>query len=138
MCLTLEKNAKRLVADKDIICYKYIAEHLKDYFDLKGKLVTPYMDSVVKIGQTYNSKLIKIVDEFEDDEVEIGIHSFVNQKDCELDVMTILESDKKYRVVSCTIPKGSEYYVGTFCHLDCYASTSLKYNKVLKIIKQKY
>ena len=83
------------------------------------KMVTPYRNFPVEIGKTYESNLIK-----KDEYVHEGLHSFKN-----------LDDAKKYHngiCVKCIIPKGSEYYEGTFCDMDSYASNELTYVKIIK------
>lgn len=86
----------------------------------KEQLVTPYREIIVEIGETYTSELIN-----ENSEVKIGIHSFENLKDA------FADSSRYSIFAECIIPKGSRYYKGTFLNMPSYASTAIKYNKII-------
>lgn len=94
--------------------------------ELIGKytFVTPYQGSVVTIGNTYSSNLVK--DEY--NYIGKGLHSFCKRKDA-------LESKVLRKVVvKCIIPKGSTYYKGKFgfYEYDSYASDKITYVKIIK------
>ena len=89
----------------------------KELIDLK--IQTPYRDFIVEIGKTYDSILVKNLEY-----VHQGLHSYKNPIDT-----------KRYDYgiyVECIIPKGSEYYEGTFCDKDSYASNKLTYVKIIE------
>lgn len=78
------------------------------------------MSSLVKMGETYESKLIKEIGAF----VNVGIHSFesLNSAKC----------DGKGKYVKCIIPKGSHYYEGDFNDFVSYASDKLTYVELVE------
>lgn len=89
----------------------------KELIDVK--IQTPYRDFIVEMGKTYDSVLVK-----NDEYVNEGLHSYKNSID-----------SKRYDYgiyVKCIIPKGSEYYEGTFCDMDAYASNKLTYVKIIE------
>ena len=89
----------------------------KELIDLK--IQTPYRDFIVEIGKTYDSVLVK-----NNGYVHAGLHSYKDPIDA-----------KKYDYgiyAECIIPKGSEYYEGTFWDMDSYASDKLTYVKIIE------
>lgn len=85
----------------------------------KKGYVTPYRYFPVEIGKTYHSELIR-----EDNEVNIGLHSYKFMEDARLDT-------EGYIIVKCIIPKGSEYYEGVFWDEISYASNCLQYVEII-------
>jgi hypothetical protein len=128
MCLL---NAKYIGEVKeDIACYKvvYVYEYMgKEY------LGTPYHRAAVKIGRAYHSqigycRLRDIVQE--------ALHSFAKLKDARHECKLWNAIGGEYRIAKCIIPKGAEYYEGIFMPGrgdKCYASSAIKYVKLLKI-----
>ena len=119
MCLVLKSTftwAKK--AKKDIIVYKVIKED-------NGMYKTPCQNFVVKIGETYTSKLNK-----HSSVVEEGLHSFENFSDANFEAMCCIWH--KHIVVKCIIPKGSKYYKGLFGSYDSYVSNKLTYIEIIK------
>lgn len=86
----------------------------KDYY------VTPYRYADAEIGKTYTSELENPIY----NDINIGIHSFCDLQDAKNDGGDVY--------VKCIIPKGSEYYVGTFTHCSSYASNAIKYLELVK------
>jgi len=89
-----------------------------------NKWQTPYQHTVITIGKTYSSKLLKWKNE-----VDKGLHSFATLKAARKD------GEGKYvkgKYVKCIIPKGSRYYEGTFRSDVSYASTLLKYVEIVE------
>lgn len=84
-------------------------------------LVTPYRKYPIEIGKTYTSDLV--CNEY--NEVEIGLHSFINKQDAFDDVI------QNGFVVKCIIPKGSKYYEGTFDISESYASDCITYIEIV-------
>lgn len=81
---------------------------------------TPYMDTEVKIGETYKSKLVK-----NRNWIGQGLHSIEKRKD--------LGSAMGDICVECVIPKGSFYYCGLHAnYIPAFASDTLIYTKILE------
>lgn len=118
MCLDLKRNAIKLRAEEDIICYKVLI-----FEDTpKGRIFkTPFQKKKVKIGKSYTSWLWK---KFSKDEVHFGIHSMATFRGARcLNISDYTDTV----IVRCCIPKGSNYYVGYFCCDPSYASNALVY-----------
>ena len=87
-----------------------------------SKYSTAYKIFPIKIGEIYHSELKRYMENGYDI-VEEGLHSFksiIGAKRQEKDI-----------VAECIIPKGSQYYIGTFNDRYSYASNSLKYIKII-------
>ena len=133
MCLTLYKaTCKPRVADKDIVCYKYLCKLL----GYKKLFNTPYRNACVSMGETYTSEIefgILLTENIDNKsyegsawvgEIEKGLHSYGNFKHAYQNAN--YSADRC--VVKCVIPKGSTYYVGTFdSDVLSYASDKLTY-----------
>jgi len=99
MCLHVKRFTIRKIAKTDITVYKVLNE-----FDTYYK--TPFQRAKVEIGKTYYSDIKR---KLFSNHIDIGIHSYVNLRD----TYWLLNKRSRERVVvSCTIPKGSVYYVG--------------------------
>lgn len=132
MCLTVNKNARRRIAKKDIIVYKHIM--LED-----GKYLTSYMKIPIIFNKLYKSELIfdKKLTFGSGTYLDIGLHSFKLKSDA-------IEQSIYWNeiLVQCIIPKGSEYYIGGFDIIintstgdalyESYASNKIKYIKIIK------
>ena len=128
MCLTIKENQKPKVAAKDITVFKIIQD---GYFGKKG-LLTFFMYSPIKIGETYHSEIEKNFNQ-----IEIALHSFKRLKDLKAYLMKDYPNrifiGKKVHIAKCLIPKGSIYYTGDFDNLGkSYASDCVTYVKILK------
>ena len=90
---------------------------------------TVFRDFGVEMGKSYNSDLVRkpyssnSVREF--DMVEEGFHSYRYLKDA-------IQSTYDYSIAECIIPKGAIYYLGKFTERDSYASSELKYIKIIR------
>jgi len=137
MCLKLKNDVHQYIAESDIICYKHIIKRS----DYKSR-VTTYRYFPVKIGTTYESniKVIFSTGYSTGYEINVGLHSFKSKSDCVDDSESEEGSSYllKTYICECVIPKGSKYYVGSFCGWEGYASDKLKYRKILetKIIRE--
>ena len=114
------------IAKRDISCYKvvYSSDNINDNI-----YETFYQGTAVELGKTYNSEIHRKNSCYDQkvDQIEQGLHSFkllskakkfINEQGVEEDCV----------VIKCSIPKGSEYYLGDFNGKnDSYASTGLKY-----------
>ena len=120
MCLKIKSQSRKQIASKDITVYK----HLIPYNITKGIYTTSYQSSIVEIGKTYHSDLVRITST----EVSIGLHSFQSEE-----VACKRATYWDETLVECIIPKGSSYYIGDFEGLGVsYASDTLTYIKILK------
>jgi hypothetical protein len=88
---------------------------------LNEKYTTLYQGSKVILGESYTSDLI--LEKGSSPKINIGLHSF------KLLESAILDSKDEGRiiVVKAYIPKGANYYVGTFGTYTSYASNELRY-----------
>ena len=82
-------------------------------------LLTPYQYATVQIGETYTSDLLRC-----GFKVNVGLHSYTTYKDA--------KNDGHGVVVKCIIPKGAEYYEGTFAGVGSCASNQLKYLEIVE------
>ncbi len=137
MCLKIEKNLEAKVAKSDIRCYKLIKVHrYKHLVNQEPFYRTLYRDYIISIGKKYTSDItINRWDDY-NDEIEEGLHSITNIKDaCKLLKHETEHFGYDVHIVSCTIPKGSTYYRGTFGRgkwLKSYASDCVVYNEIIK------
>lgn len=129
MCLSINAGDEPIIAEEDIIVYKYLHQKIKADNSL-GAIRTPYKKSIVKIGETYKSKLKKINDEG-DYIITLGLHSFADLKNCRMDAISWYQEKFKTLYVKCVIPKGSQYYVGQFIGATSFASDTIKYLEIL-------
>ena len=105
---SFDSNVQSIIIDGvDIICSTESFSFL-----------TPYQLAIVKLGKTYTSALLRELDTA----IEIGLHSFANYEDA--------KNNGSGVVVKCIIPKGAEYYEGTFDRSKSYASNRLKYVEI--------
>lgn len=122
MCLYIKRFSVRKIAKTDITVYKVLNE-----FDTCYR--TPFQRAKVEIGKTYYSD---IKHNLFSKRIDVGIHSFVDFYDTYWLLMNKLNNRV---VVSCTIPKGSKYYIGvmktsriTYC--KTIVSDTIIYNKI--------
>lgn len=123
-----------LIATEDIVCYKV----LKQYKNCRKKIYeTPYQDFKVKLGAHYYQEgkkfqIKKISASYYSGpalEIEEGLHSWQNLSKAKESVGYSSYFYIKV-IVKCTIPKGSEYYIGIN---EDYCSDNLIYGT--RIIK---
>jgi hypothetical protein len=138
MCLYIDNIGAPKVAKRSIRVYKVIG---------KGKdvLFTPYFSRRINLGRVYGSWLDA---PNTDGIVRKGIHSFRYLHDATELATNITNSTPCccMIVVKCYIPKGSNYYSGTFeiCTVDhsdkysCYASDKIKYSTEVLYEKELY
>lgn len=112
MCLELYSDTKKLIAEEDIECYKILYKE-------DGIFRTFYRDFPIEAGKTYESIISK-----EGYRIQMGLHSYVDKENA---ICSNLYTAK------CIIPKGSEYYLGSFCGKDSYASNVLKYVEITEV-----
>ena len=142
MCLTIfaskdinEGNIQPIIADHDIVCYKVLNYEFGAY-NSKPIFESIYQNMCIQLGNRYNNHQrvdVVVVNEDDDDiEYEVGggfYHSFEYLTDA---IEEMYESCTTAIVVKCIIPKGTEYYQGTFCCDDSYASRSIIYTEVIE------
>lgn len=120
MCLNVT-NPEIQTAVEDIVVYKHLAKSISNEY------LTSFRNFPIEIGKMYESNLFKQQDFSLGEIVEIGLHSFPFYEDA-LKASKYLDET----LVKCIIPKGSNYYIGTFENYGVsYASNKLKYIKIL-------
>jgi hypothetical protein len=142
MCLDITNSRERLIAETDITCYK-VLQVTKKFLGFIKKYKTPFYHAKIEIGKTYYSDFeynIYSMKSLMTYVIEKGLHTFTTHKGAisqiaELKLNKI--THRRFCVVECTIPKGTEYYIGEFGNgltysLPSYASSELKYNKIIK------
>ena len=134
MCLKLNSwYSRKKTAKEDIIVFKHL---YKQVINGVSYYHTPYRNSPVIIGETYDSKLERLTGV---NEVHHGLHSFESVIDCNKDGFLETKFDRISVVAKCIIPKGSRYYKGIFsscgCKLTSYASDKLTYIEELFVIE---
>lgn len=120
MCLTIESHQLANIAQEDITVWKV-------YRKTEKYLLSYYQEVRTNFGEQPTVEF-GIVDD-ENDEgysaVEEGYHSFKNLEDA----LKFYRTTRTNNVlIECTIPKGSQYYLGTFGvrqGYKCYASNNL-------------
>ena len=113
MCLRIAKDQEVKIAQEDIVCYKVLKSR-------DNGLYSPYQQTLYKLGETMSAtigrpemmKILSIfgVDSNEFKGIEEGLHSYADKESAEqfrtgLIGMTLCVA---------IIPKGAEYYEGTF------------------------
>lgn len=125
MCLHFDTaHPKRMTAKRDITVFKTV-EEIEGLSEVR--FWSPYRDYEYRIGDTYYGRLKLGEYEFNLPVVHIGFHSYKYKSEACDDVM-----GGKEVILKCIIPKGSEYYIGTFAGVQCYASNSIKIIKAIK------
>ena len=128
MCLDIKSSTRRQVADKDVVVYKLL---ITKYYVNNGLVYfTPYQNTRIEIGRTYQSRLCRNI--YNNNRVDYGIHSFTSFSEAKRLVSKYYAKYEDSVVVRCIIPSGSYYYVGKFDVYNSIASNVLRYDKVLK------
>ena len=128
MCLWT-KNAVKKIADKDIVCYKVICKVGNDY-------LTIYQRTPIELGKTYtDNELIHMGKGNDVYYIGQGVyHTFKKYKDAVVFLREHFLFTNRV-IVRCVIPKGTEYYEGTFDdEEESYGSKTLYLSK--KILKE--
>lgn len=141
MCLSIKEKSCKQTAKKDIVCYKFLEQRFDKnmYWKHLYATITPFMFKEITIGNTYESDL-KIETFFDGgvliktNRVEIGLHSMTSKQDCINAASHWVNEGRNQLIVKCIIPKGSQYYVGTYQCLKSYASTAIQYVEVVETI----
>lgn len=119
MCLhTKQKEVK--IAKKDITCYKLINPNMTSWFhtEFKWELNKLY-ETEMDFCPVYKT-------------VSQAFHSYKTLQDL---MYGYFQSLSPCMMVKCTIPKGSEYYLGRQGEMDGYASNKLIANEILDVKK---
>lgn len=132
MCL-YSKKRKKLIAEEDIHCHKVLIINLNEG---KCRFLTPYMKNEVESGVVYGSEKTKETwgETYlaEDGSLYYTVgkgfhHSFKNRSDAEKQWVF----SKRIAIVDAYIPKGSEYFVGSYGPGKdevVYASSAIRYD----------
>jgi hypothetical protein len=99
MCFALDENHHNvLIANKDIVCYKFL--------DVDGdRIVSPYRKFIYNFNETYSTyHSLKVIN----DNVHEGYHSYTKLK------IVVRQACNRNIIVRCIIPKGSEYYINDY------------------------
>jgi hypothetical protein len=141
MCLSIKEKSCKQTAKKDIVCYKFLEQRFDCdmYQKCLFATITPFMFKEIVIGNTYASELKREVIPSERgliklDRVEIGLHSMTSKQDCIETASHWVNEGRNQLIVRCIIPKGSQYYVGTYQSLKSYASTEIQYVEVVETL----
>jgi len=144
MCLVIKEKSNKQTAKKDIVVYKFLEQRFdKDiYRKYLFATITPFMFKEITIGNTYVSQLNREVIPSErglikTDRVEIGLHSMADKQDCIKTASHWVNEGRNQLIVRCVIPKGSQYYVGTYQGSKSYASTAIQYVEVVETLTVK-
>lgn len=119
MCLyTKQKKVK--IAKKDITCYKLINPNMTSWFhtEFKWELNKLY-ETEMDFCPVYKT-------------VSQAFHSYKTLQDL---MYGYFQSLSPCMMVKCTIPKGSEYYLGKQGEMDGYASNKIIANEILDVKK---
>ena len=131
MCLYL-KSSKVRIAKEDIICYKFLVKEVGSYF-------TPYQSSLIEVGKLIEdteSLMIEKTSKRDFNFILYGgmFHTFKDIEAARKDVRWFANNMSRvneYVIFKCIIPKGTEYYEGTFEAYKCYASKKLIISEVV-------
>lgn len=120
MCLlTTQKKVK--IAKEDITCYKVINPNMTSLY---------YTEFKWELGKLYETE-IEYRSKWDVSEVSQAFHSYQSLMD---DLkFAYFKSLSPCMMVKCTIPKGSEYYLGKQNEMNGYASNKLIINEILDV-----
>ena len=128
MCLVLKEKQEPMIAPADIECYKivdldedgtYHAHVKKEFVWELGKTLKSELTMEEEAGYSYPY-------------ITKGFHSYKTLQDL---MYGYFQSLSPCMMVKCTIPKGSEYYLGRQGEMDGYASNKLIANEILDVKK---
>lgn len=134
MCLNSPGKLK--VASEDIVVYKVAARLLTFRDSILGKyFYAPYRLTPYVLGETMESELNYIEYEPSEEEaypiVEAGLHSLGNYADAV--ELIASQHNSHFKVMYAIIPKGSNYYEGTFNGKLSYASDKIVIHRPMNI-----
>ena len=117
MCLNIKWWSIKRIALKDIECYKVVTVDSQ----LPKMYRTLYRNTLIEIGKTYTSNIIK--GDMGPNTITVALHSYADVERAKFEKRGYWQ----IVVVRCIIPRGSRYYVGKFAVYKSYASNRLKY-----------
>lgn len=121
MCLlTTQKIPK--IAEEDITCYKVINPDMTSLYFTEFNWV---------LGKLYETE-IECCSKWDFIEVSKAFHSYKSLQDL---MHGYFKSLSPCLMVKCTIPQGSEYYLGKQGEMDGYASNKIIVNEILDVKK---
>lgn len=120
MCLA--NVGPRKIAEKDIVCYKFIKRW-------EGKYIKPFQEVTVNIGKTYRSRILRLV--YDWSKIDVALHSFTSKAS-----VRAICKNYEHEIVKCIIPRGAHYYKGIFLYREhkypSYASNLIKYVEIVE------
>lgn len=127
MCFRIHrKHGRKLIAEKDIECYKIV------YLDEKKRIQSSVQGFIYKFGMRYDLGGPLYRSSFQDRIVDEGFHSYTVLEKVKTHALKNLRSHKQgSRAVKCTIPAGSEYYYNP--EYKEYVSNSIIINDYLYV-----
>lgn len=125
MCLTIKKGQRFLIVKTDIVCYKVLMER-------ESELSTFFRHEIIKLKNTYYSKLSRHYFRYTDPIIEEALHSFVDYNSVKLfKVNQWTNPLQRVKIAKCIVPKGSKYIKGFFQKYEGYASDCLTYLEIV-------
>lgn len=118
------EEAIPFVAKEDIVAYKYC------YLEKDGRLVAPFFKTYYEFGKELSAEFGRIYHCSTRDayEVEKGLNTMRGKSQIACDTLIWLrnnELDAGVAVVKCIIPKGTRYFIGSWCDDNAYVSEKL-------------
>ena len=104
MCLNIEKDTPRLIAQEDIKCYKYVTRYLTKKFFVfcyAPEYLSPFYNTPYKVGELKTSDLGKTCNVPYGYNIEEGLHTFTSLQDV-LSYCCDYRPEYSY-IVTCTI-----------------------------------
>lgn len=121
MCLYTKQKVPN-IAKEDITCYKVINPGMTSLY---------YTEFNWVLGKLYETE-IECCSKWDFNEVSKSFHSYKTLQDL---MHGYFKSLSPCMMVKCTIPKGSEYYLGKQDEMDGYASNKIIVNEILDVQK---
>lgn len=121
MCLHTKQKVPN-IAEEDITCYKVINPDMTSLYFTEFNWV---------LGKLYETE-IECCSKWDFNEVSKSFHSYKTLQDL---MHGYFQSLSPCMMVKCTIPKGSEYYLGKQDEMDGYASNKIIANEILDVQK---
>lgn len=120
LCSDHEKADGLCIKDKHGHTFSWLLNSTVLHLTIDGKKCptgykTPYLQVNISLGETYTSPII--VTEYQN--IDVGLHSYLME--------AVVNCAENGIIVKCIIPKGSEYYVGTFDGQRSLVSNCLRY-----------
>lgn len=119
MCLLTTQQVPQ-IAEEDITCYKVISPDMTSLY---------YTEFKWELDKLYETE-IECCSRWDFTEVSQAFHSYKTLQDL---MHGYFKSLSPCMMVKCTIPKGSEYYLGKQGEMDGYASNKIIVNEILDV-----